>query len=128
MVLKPLIREPESIVSIQNDLSSNIAARSIDKPRFHVELLRRRAYGQRSLWIAETYLHPILHAMERRAQRLYLPCAEVFQQRSCIAVEHPFPLGFGTIHLLNLFRGHPIAEVVRVIGSDHDVVRADYAL
>ena len=43
-------------------------------------------------------------------------------------MEHPFALGFGTVHLLNLFRGHRIAQIVRIIGSDHDVARANHSL
>ena len=42
-------------------------------------------------------------------------------------MEHRFALSVGAVHLLDLFRGHPIAEIERIIGADHDVFGADHA-
>src|ERR1043166_1734368 len=63
-----------------------------------------------------------------RRWSLDLPACRNSQEGSGVTIQHSFPLAVGAIHLLDLFRRHPVAEVERVIGSHHNVFGADHAL
>ena len=49
------------------------------------------------------------------------------QQSPCVPIEHGSSLRIRAIHLLDLFRRHPVAQVEGIVGANHDVIRADHA-
>jgi len=60
--------------------------------------------------------------------RLCLAACGNSQQRSRVAIKHRLPFRVGAIHLLDLFRRHPVTQIEGVVGADHDVIRTDHAL
>src|SRR6476619_573521 len=54
-----------------------------------------------------------------------LPAPLLNSQKSLgVAVEHQAFVGIGNIELRDFFRGIPIAEIIGVIGTDHDMIDA----